>query len=105
VLQELGERVHCHHAAANCPHATVQAVFAECPPSDSEEHCCLGILSGDVPCSQEQCTHLRTTIGWHSMELVSKLFDTPTVHNVHHNAEVLLMVMSLNIYQSGENFM
>jgi len=38
----------------------------------------LGILSGDVPCSQAQRTHSRTAIGWCSMELVTKLFDTPT---------------------------
>ena len=37
----------------------------------------LGILSGDVPCSQAHCTHSRTAISWQSMELVSKLFDTP----------------------------
>ena len=30
--------MHCHHGAANCPRATVQVVFAECPPSDGE-HC------------------------------------------------------------------
>ena len=39
VLQELGERVHCHHEASNCLHATVQAVSAECPASDASEHC------------------------------------------------------------------
>ena len=39
MLRELSEWVHCHHGAANCPHATVQVVFAECPPSDGEEHC------------------------------------------------------------------
>ena len=38
----------------------------------------LGILSGDVPCSKVQCRHSRTAIGWRSMELVSKRFDTPT---------------------------
>jgi len=38
----------------------------------------LGILSGDVPCSQEQRMHLRTAIGWRSMELVSERFDTPS---------------------------
>jgi len=38
----------------------------------------LGMLSGDVPCSQAQRTHSRTAIGWRSMELVSKLFDTPS---------------------------
>ena len=37
----------------------------------------LGMHSGDVPCSQAQCTHSHTAIGWRSMELVSKLFDTP----------------------------
>jgi hypothetical protein len=37
----------------------------------------LGMLSGDVPCSQVQHAHSRTAIGWRSMELVSKLFDTP----------------------------
>jgi len=37
----------------------------------------LGILSGDVPCSQAQRTDSRTAIGWRSMELVSKLFDPP----------------------------
>jgi hypothetical protein len=37
----------------------------------------LGILSSDIPCSQAQRTHSRTAIGWRSMELVSKLFDTP----------------------------
>ena len=37
----------------------------------------LAILSDDVPCSQAQRTHWRTTIGWRSMELVLKLFDTP----------------------------
>jgi len=31
--------VHCHHGAANTPRITVQVVFAECPPSDGEEHC------------------------------------------------------------------
>ena len=38
-LRELGEKVHCHHGAANCLRATVRVVFAECPPSDGEEHC------------------------------------------------------------------
>jgi len=38
----------------------------------------LGILSGDVPCSQAQRTHSRTAIGWRFMALVSKRFDTPT---------------------------
>jgi hypothetical protein len=38
----------------------------------------LGILSGDFPCSQVQHTHTRTAIGWQSVELVSKLFDTPS---------------------------
>jgi len=37
----------------------------------------LGILNGDVPCSQAQRAHSRTAIGWRSVELVSKLFDTP----------------------------
>jgi len=37
-LRELGEKVHCHHGAANCPRTTVQVVFAECPPSNGEEH-------------------------------------------------------------------
>jgi hypothetical protein len=37
----------------------------------------LGMLSGDVSCSQAQRTHSHTAIGWRSMELVSKLFDTP----------------------------
>jgi hypothetical protein len=37
----------------------------------------LGMLSGDVPCSQAQRSHSRTAIGWRSMELVLKLFDTP----------------------------
>jgi len=37
----------------------------------------LGILSGDLPCSQAQRTHSHTAIGWRSVELVSKLFDTP----------------------------
>jgi hypothetical protein len=36
------------------------------------------MLSGDVPCSQEQLTHSCTAMGWRSMELVSKLFDTPS---------------------------
>jgi hypothetical protein len=31
----------------------------------------LGMLSGDVPCSQAQRTHSCTAIGWRSMELVS----------------------------------
>ena len=30
----------------------------------------LGMLSGDIPCSQAQRTHSRTAIGWRSMELV-----------------------------------
>jgi hypothetical protein len=38
----------------------------------------LGILSGDIPCSQAQRTHSCTAIGWHSMELVSKIFYTST---------------------------
>ena len=37
----------------------------------------LGILSGDVHCSQAQPTHSHTAISWRSMELVSKLFYTP----------------------------
>jgi hypothetical protein len=49
----------------------------------------LGILSGDIPCSQPQRTHSRTAIGWCSMEPASKLFDTPTYlachkHNFNH---------------------
>ena len=39
------------------------------------------MLSGDVPCSQAQRTHSCTAIGWLSMELVSKLFDTPSYVN------------------------
>ena len=39
MLQELDERVYCHHGAANCLCATIQVVFAEYPPSDGEEHC------------------------------------------------------------------
>jgi len=31
-LRELGERVHCHHGAANCPRTTVQVVFDEILP-------------------------------------------------------------------------
>jgi hypothetical protein len=38
----------------------------------------LGILSGNIPYSQAQCTHSRTAISWRSTEIVSKLFDTPT---------------------------
>jgi len=37
----------------------------------------LSTLSGDIPCSQAQSTHSRAAIGWWSMELVLKLFDTP----------------------------
>jgi hypothetical protein len=44
---------------------------SQCSHSDT-----IGMLSGDVPCSQAQRTHSRTAIGWRSMELVSKLFDT-----------------------------
>ena len=61
----------------------------KCEGTHGDKHSCcatpiihtatpLGILSGDVPCSQAQRTHSRTAIGWRSMELVSKLFDTPT---------------------------
>jgi hypothetical protein len=49
--------------ATDLPRSTVQVVFAECPPTDGEEHCSLGMLSGDVPCSQAQRTHSRTAIG------------------------------------------
>ena len=38
----------------------------------------LGILSGDVPCSQAQRTHARNAIGWRSVQPVWELFDTPT---------------------------
>jgi len=38
----------------------------------------LGTLSGEVPCSQTQCTYSHTAISWRFVELVSKLFDTPT---------------------------
>jgi len=37
----------------------------------------LGMLSGYVPCSQAQRTHSSTAIGWRSMDLASKRFDTP----------------------------
>ena len=36
MLRELGERVRCHHGAANCPRATIQVFFAECSPSDAK---------------------------------------------------------------------
>jgi hypothetical protein len=62
VLRELGERVHCHHGAADCPRATGLVVFAECPTLDGDEHCSFGILSGDVPYSKAQRTHSRTAI-------------------------------------------
>jgi hypothetical protein len=32
----------------------------------------------DAPCSKSQHTHSHNAIGWRSMELVSKLFDTPS---------------------------
>jgi len=32
MLRELGERVHCHHGAANCLCATVQVIFANILP-------------------------------------------------------------------------
>ena len=38
----------------------------------------LGILSGNVPCSEAQRMNSRIAIRWRSMELVLKLFDTPT---------------------------
>jgi hypothetical protein len=38
----------------------------------------LGTLSGDVPCSEAQRTHSRSTIRWRSVELDWELFDTPT---------------------------
>jgi len=61
----------------------------KCDATHGDKHSCcatpnvhtatpLGILSGNVPCSQVQRTHSHTAIGWCSMELVSKLFDTPT---------------------------
>jgi len=61
----------------------------KCEGTQGDKHSCcatpnvhtatpLGILSGDVTCSQAQRTHSCTAIGWRSMELVSKLFDTPT---------------------------
>jgi hypothetical protein len=77
-LRELGERVHCHRGAPNCPRATVQVVFTECPPSGSEEHCSRTRRSRAGLRGPAQRTHSRTAIGWRSMELVSKLFDTPT---------------------------
>ena len=35
---ESSVRVRCH-GAASCSRATIQVFFAECPPSDGEEHC------------------------------------------------------------------
>jgi hypothetical protein len=38
----------------------------------------LGTMSGEVPCSQAQCTHSRSAIRWRSVELVWELSDTPS---------------------------
>ena len=61
----------------------------KCEGTHGDKHSCcatpnvhtatpLGVLSSDLPCSQTQRTRSSTAIGWRSMELVSKLFDTPT---------------------------
>jgi len=60
----------------------------KCEDTRGDKHSCcathnvhtatpLGMLSGDVPCFQAQRTHSLIAIGWRSVELVSKLFDTP----------------------------
>jgi hypothetical protein len=59
----------------------------------------LGMLSGNVPCSQAQRTHSRTAIGWRSMELVLKLFDTPLYKPKSWNAFKLLFSHHQVIYE------
>jgi len=63
----------------------------KCEETRGDKHSCcatpnvhtaspLGMLSGDVPCSQAQRTHSHTAIGWRSMELVSKLLIHPCTY-------------------------
>jgi len=64
----------------------VRAEIANMKTRGDKHSCCatpnvhtatpLGMLSGDIPCSQALRTHSHTAIGWRSMELVSKLLDT-----------------------------
>ena len=69
----------------------------KCESTRGDKHSCcatpnvhaatpLGMLSGDVPCSQARRTHSCTAIGWRSMEQVSKLFDTPSYKSGPSNA-------------------
>jgi hypothetical protein len=67
---------HVHDEIANVKaHVVTHSCYAT-PNVHTETP--LSILSGDIPCYQAQRMHSRTAIGWHSMELVSKHFDTPT---------------------------
>jgi len=60
----------------------------KCVDTGEKHSCCatpivhtatpLSILFGDVPCSQARRTYSCTAIGWRSMKLVSKHFDTPS---------------------------
>jgi hypothetical protein len=70
MLRELGERVHCRHGADNCPRATIQVFFAECPPSDGEEHCSTIAAISLIVLRRSSCTSHRIISTFLGVELV-----------------------------------